>query len=101
MPSLPHVLVTVPIFLRKLAFFHVLYNLMFYLGRYSVWSEFFPETFANNEMFPERLKEYKPLIDELYNHLKNHSNETNYYIELKRLINYFKGAWVNFLNEKV
>ena len=78
----------------------IIYNLMLYLGRYSVWEEFFPDEFNNNKMFPKELKKYEPLINEIYNHLKHNSKEFDYYIELKKLINYFKGEWVNLSSKK-
>ena len=78
----------------------IIYNLMLYLGRYSVWEDLFPDEFNNNKMFPKELKKYEPLINILYNHLKHNSKEFDYYIELKKLINYFKGEWVNLSNEK-
>ena len=73
---------------------------MLYLSRYSVWEDLFPDEFNNNKMFPKELKKYEPLINILYNHLKHNSKEFDYYIELKKLINYFKGEWVNLSNEK-
>lgn len=76
----------------------LIYNLMFYLGRYSIWEELFPKEFGNNARFPEKLTKYKPVVDELYEALKNNSGRMEDYIEIKKLINYFKGAWVNISN---
>ena len=76
----------------------IIYNLMFYLGRYSIWEKLFPNEFSNNSKFPDELNKYKPLIDELYNVLKNNSGTIQDYEEIKKLINYFKGMWVNICN---
>lgn len=73
----------------------IIYGLMFYLGRYSVWEKLFPKEFDKNSKFPEELIKYSPLVGELYNALKNASDEIEDYIKIKKLINYFKGAWVN------
>ena len=45
---------------------NIIYNIMFYLGRYSVWEELFPEVFSNNQKFSRELIKYKPFVDELY-----------------------------------
>ena len=76
----------------------IIYNIMFYLGRYSVWEELFPNEFGNNKKFPEELLKYKPYIDELYNTLKENNGNNEEYIEIKRLINFIKGTWVNISN---
>ena len=76
----------------------IIYNLMFYLGRYSIWEKLFPKEFGNNVKFPNELNKYKPVVDELYEALKNNSGRMEDYIEIKKLINYFKGAWVNISN---
>lgn len=78
----------------------IIYNLMLYLGRYSVWEEFFPDEFNNNKMFSKELKKYEPLINVLYNHLKHNLKEFDYYIELRELISYFKGERVNLSSKK-
>lgn len=77
---------------------YIIYNLMFYLGRYSIWEKLFPKEFVNNARFPDELNKYKPVVDELYEALKNNSGKMEDYIEIKKLINYFKGAWVNISN---
>lgn len=74
---------------------YIIYNLMFYLGRYSIWEKLFPKEYGNNIKFPKELIKYKPVVDELYAVLKNTNNKIDDYIEVKKLINYFKGAWVN------
>jgi len=76
----------------------IIYNLMFYLGRYSIWEKLFPKEFGNNIKFPDELNKYKPVVDELYEVLKNNSGRMEDYVEIKKLINYFKGAWVNISN---
>lgn len=68
---------------------------MFYLGRYSVWEKLFPQEFNDGKEYPNELLKYKPLIDELYKKLKSNPNKMEEYVEIKKLINYFKGAWVN------
>lgn len=73
----------------------IIYHLMFYLGRYSIWEKLFPEEFSNNQKFPNELLKYEPLITELYKLLSNSSIEKEEYREIKKLLNYFKGAWVN------
>ena len=78
----------------------VIYNLMFYLGRYSIWEELFPNEFCNNDKFPEELNKYKPVVDELYKALKNNSGKTEDYIEIKKQINFFKGSWVNITSNR-
>lgn len=77
---------------------YIIYNLMFYLGRYSMWEKLFPKEFGNNIKFPDELNKYKPVVDELYEALKNNSGKMEDYIEIKKLINYFKGTWVNISN---
>ena len=52
---------------------YIIYNLMFYLGRYSIWEKLFPREFGNNAKFPDELNKYKPVVDELYKALKNNS----------------------------
>lgn len=79
---------------------YILYNLMFYLGRYSIWEKLFPKEFGKNNKFPDELIKYKPIVDELYIALKNTTDKIEEYIEIKKLINYFKGAWVNLSNNK-
>jgi len=76
----------------------IIYNLMFYLGRYSIWEKLFPKEFGNNIKFPDELNKYKPVVDELDEVLKNNSGRMEDYVEIKKLINYFKGAWVNISN---
>lgn len=44
------------------------------------------------------LNKYKPLVDKLYDALKNNSGKMENYIEIKKLINYFKGALVNVMS---
>lgn len=73
----------------------IIYYLMFYLGRYSVWEKLFPQEFNDGKEYPNELLKYKPLIDELYKKLKSNPNKMEEYVEIKKLINYFKGAWVN------
>lgn len=73
----------------------IIYNLMFYLGRYSVWEKLFPNEFINNQKFSTELLKYKPIVDELYNLLKNNFGKMNEYEEIKKYINYIKGRWVN------
>lgn len=77
---------------------YIIYNLMFYLGRYSIWEELFPNEFCDNKKFPDELLKYKPIIDDLYITLKNNSGNIDDYIKIKKLINYFKGTWVNILS---
>lgn len=79
---------------------YIIYNLMLYLGRYSIWEELFFEEFNNGNKFPEELNMYKPVIDELYKVLKNNAGKIEDYIEIKKLINYFKGAWVNIMQDR-
>lgn len=76
----------------------IIYNLMFYLGRYAIWEKLFPESFSNNVRFSSELNKYKPLVDKLYDALKNNSGKMEDYIEIKKLINYFKGARVNVMS---
>ena len=73
----------------------IIYNLMFYLGRYSIQEKLFPKEFSNNIKFPDELNKYKSIVKELYEILKNNSGKIEDYIEIKKLINYFKGAWVD------
>lgn len=73
----------------------IIYNIMFYLGRYSVWEELFPEVFANSQKFSKELAKYKPVVDELYILLKKNSGKMSEYEEIKRYINLIKGRWVN------
>ena len=40
------------------------------------------------------------VIDELYKVLKNNAGKIEDYIEIKKLINYFKGAWVNIMRDR-
>ena len=68
---------------------------MFYLGRYSVWEKLFPNEFINNQKFSTELLKYKPIVDELYNLLKNNFGKMNEYEKIKKYINYIKGRWVN------
>lgn len=76
----------------------IIYNLMFYLGRYSVWEDWFPSEFENGKHFSVELKKYLPLIVELSDLLKNTRNSKNEYENIKKHINYFKGMYVNLLN---
>ena len=78
----------------------IIYNLMFYLGRYSIWEKLFPKEFGNNIKFPDELIKYKPVVDKLYTALKNNPDKMEDYVEIKKLINYFKGAWVNLSSSK-
>lgn len=78
----------------------IIYNLMFYLGRYSIWEELFPKEFGSNNRFPIELIKYKPVVDKLYIALKNTTDKIEEYIEIKRLINYFKGVRVNISTNK-
>ena len=71
---------------------------MFYLGRYSIWEELFPNEFNINKNFPEELLKYQTIIDELYISLKNSSGKVEDYIGIEKLIKYFKGAFVNISN---
>ena len=80
---------------------YIIYNLMFYLGRYSIWEDLFPNEFNINKNFPEELLKYQPIIDELYIALKNSSGKVEDYIGIERLIKYFKGAFVNISNNIV
>ena len=73
---------------------------MFYLGRYSVWEKLFPEEFSENKKLSNRLLNYEPLITELYKLLKNNSGEKEEYKEITRVLNYFKGVWINDLISK-
>ena len=73
----------------------IIYNLMIYLGRYSAWEKLFPKDFINNQKFSIELSKYKPIVDELYNLLKNNSCKTNKYEEIEKLINCIKGRWIN------
>ncbi len=77
---------------------YIIYNLMFYLGHYAIWEKLFPEKFSNNIKFPNELNKYKPVVDKLYRSLKNNSGKMEDYVEIKKLINYFKGAWVNIMS---
>ena len=76
----------------------IIYNLMFYLGRYSVWEDLFPSEFSNNQKFSAELLKYKPFIDDLYNLLKNNFDKMNEYEEIKRIINLIKGRWVHIIS---
>ena len=73
----------------------IIYNLMFYLGRYSIWEELFFDVFSNNQKFSKELIKYNPFVDELYDLLKNNSGKMNEYEDIKRKINLIKGRWVN------
>ena len=77
---------------------YIIYNLMFYLGRYAIWEKLFPEKFSNNVKFPNELNKYKPVVDKLYETLKNNSGKIEDYIEVKKIISYFKGARVNIMS---
>lgn len=79
---------------------YIIYNLMFYLGRYSVWEELFPEKFNNGNEFPDGLNKYKPVVDDLYKALKNNTGSIEDYMEIKKLINYFKGSWLNIMSNR-
>ena len=48
--------------------------------------------------FSSELNKYKLLVDKLYDALKNNSGKMENYIEIKKLINYFKGALVNIMS---
>lgn len=48
--------------------------------------------------FSSELNKYKPLVDKLYDTLKNNSGKMEDYIEIKKLINYFKLARVNVMS---
>ena len=48
--------------------------------------------------FSSELNKYKLLVDKLYDALKNNSGKMENYIEIKKLINYFKGALVNVMS---
>lgn len=48
--------------------------------------------------FSSELNKYKLLVDKLYDALKNNSGKMEDYIEIKKLINYFKGALVNIMS---
>ena len=78
----------------------IIYNLMFYLGRYSVWEKLFPEEFNNNQKLPKEMLKYEPLITELYKSLKNNSEKIEEYMEIRKLLNYFKGIWINISTSK-
>ena len=78
----------------------IIYNLMFYLGRYSVWEKLFPEEFINNQKLPKEMLKYEPLITELYKSLKNNSGTKEEYKEIRGLLNYFKGIWINISTSK-
>lgn len=78
----------------------IINNLMFYLGCYSIWEELFPKEFGNNIKFPDELTKYKPIVDKLYEALKNSPNKMEDYVEIKKLINYFKGTWINISSSK-
>ncbi len=77
---------------------NIIYNIMLYLGRYSVWEELFPRDFANNQKFSKELSKYEPIVNELYILLKNNSGKMNEYEEIKKYINYIKGRWVNIIS---
>lgn len=76
----------------------IIYNLMFYLGRYSVWEDWFPDEFKNGNHFSKELKKYQPLVDTLFDLLKNTNNTKNEYENIKKHINFFKGMYVNLNN---
>lgn len=78
----------------------IIYNLMLYLGRYSVWEELFPTIFIDGKKYSKELFKYKPIVDELYNLLNNNPSKMNDYEEIKKIINYIKGRWVNILSNK-
>ena len=73
----------------------IIYNLMLYLGRYSIWEELFSDVFSNNRKFSKELLKYEPIVDELFNLLKNNSGKMSDYEDIKRNINMIKGRWVN------
>lgn len=79
---------------------NIIYNLMFYLGRYSVWEELFPNEFSNSKNFATELIKYEPIVDELYNLLRNNTGKMNEYEEIKNVINLIKGRWVNLTSHK-
>lgn len=60
----------------------------------------FPKEFGNNIKFPDELTKYKPIVDKLYEALKNSPNKMEDYVEIKKLINYFKGTWINISSSK-
>ena len=73
----------------------IIYDLMFYLGRYSVWEELFPSEFSKGLNYPSELSKYEPLISDLYDCLKNNSGELEEYSKIRNLLNSFKAMWVN------
>ena len=79
---------------------YIIYQLMFYLGRYSVWEELFPKEFRKNKKLSNVLLIYESLITELYKLLKNNSGEKEEYKKITGMLNYFKGAWINSLTNK-
>lgn len=73
----------------------IIYELMFYLGRYSVWEELFPSEFSKGLNYPSELSKYEPLVSDLYDCLKNNSGELEEYSKIRNLLNSFKAMWVN------
>ena len=85
----------------ELDFEDIIYELMFYLGRYSIWEEVFPNEFENGKRYPDILDKFQPIINKLYELLKKDSNSFQNYQEIKKLINNFKGTLVNIQSKKI
>lgn len=72
-----------------------IYEIVLYLGRYSIWEKLFKKTFGDGKLFPTLLSEKtNPELLNLYNMLKNGLDEEKYYCELQKSINLLKGKLI-------
>ena len=69
-------------------------------GFKSQWPHFTYKTIFKKLFNPtiQTKRFFKHIIDDLYITLKNNSGNIEDYIKIKKLINYFKGTWVNILS---